>query len=361
MVITPFCDCSKKTTAHKVERLTILINLCRHAMQEFKEDDSHVFFLNLGAEAKSRKVIFDTVRYLAVRDVIMLGMGLQDPQKASSAWSDLRSDVKTALAPYLRKHQFPGAGSRPVDVITMRGAMQLLVMLPLAPTAILIRGLLVDTMCRVVAGDLTLIPEIQRNAASNGPMQQAAREILQDGMGPNAKGAASDAIVKGIHDVQQFAVESEGRVLKALDTQGTTMSESLSTLVKTLEEQAAEQGRIITARDNTIRAHEETIRAHEKTIVYLRGEKDKASELSQRQAYKLGQLRAMQTDYEVVQGARNVAKAKLIAADIEIKTLKEEVERQKRLANENKEELVSRMSDVLEAVWERKRARTDSE
>ena len=344
-------------------------------MQDFKEDDTHCFFLSLGAEAKTRKVILDGVRYLPVRDVIMLGNGSPDIPKATSAWSDLRADVKAALAPYMRKHQFPGAGNRPVDVITMRGAMQLLIMMPMAPVAIMLRGKLVDTMCRVMAGDVTLIPEIQRNAASNGPMQQAAREILRDGMGPDAGGAAHGAIIEGIHAVQQFAGESEGRVLKALDAQGMViggLNESLSSLGKTLEEQVAAQALTILARDATILAHEETIRTHEETIVahegtiaghettinYLRGEKDEALSLVGRQAFMLGKLRGLQTEHEAVQGERNLAEARLIAANAEIKTLKDEVDRQKRLASDNKEELAAHMREVFDLAYGQKRART---
>ena len=325
-------------------------------MQDFKEDDTHCFFLSLGAEAKTRKVIVDGVRYLPVRDVIMLGNGSPDIQKATDAWSGTRAEVKAALAPYMRKHQFPGAGNRPVDVITMRGAMQLLVMMPMAPVAIVIRGRIVDTMCRVMAGDVTLIAEIQRNAASNGPMQQAAREILRDGMGPDAGGAAHGAIIEGIHAVQQFAGESEGRVLKALDAQGLViggMNESLSSLVKTLEEQVAAQALTILARDATILAHEETIRTHEETINHLRGEKNEAEDLARRQKYMLGELRGLQTYHAEVVGKRNVAEAKLDAAKVEIQTLKEQVVAARAAADSDEH-----MLEVMEAFWERKRART---
>ena len=155
-------------------------------MQDFKEDDTHYFFLSLGAEAKSRKVILGGARYLLVRDVIMLGNGSPDTQKAFRAWAEMSVDVKTLLAPNIRKHQFPGEGNRPVYVINMRGAVQLLAMLKTEKPHIMIaRGGLADTICQVWLSDLAQVRETQHEISPSVYIDESildVNDLLKDEM-----------------------------------------------------------------------------------------------------------------------------------------------------------------------------------
>ena len=143
------------------------------------------------------------------------------------------------------------------------------------------------------------------------------------------------------------------------------MSESLSNRVKALEERAVEQGRIIAARDDTIRAHKETIRgqattilAHEATINHLRGEKEIAEARAGPQTFKLLQLGGLEDEKKAAEAQRAIAEAKLHAATVELNALKNDFERMKRTAGENNQKLAAHMREVFDIAYGHKRART---
>ena len=76
-----------------------------------------------------------------------------------------------------RKHQFPGAGQRPIAVITFSEAIKLLCYLPRMHTGAMM-DYVVDTFTRLVAGDARLLQELTHNAQSDGLAQTAARNEL---------------------------------------------------------------------------------------------------------------------------------------------------------------------------------------
>ena len=75
--------------------------------------------------------------------------------------------------------KFPGAGQRETPCMTIRGLQRLLMILGGKVDAEF-RRIVEGTFARVMAGDHSLIEVIQANAASEGPVQQAYREVLEE-------------------------------------------------------------------------------------------------------------------------------------------------------------------------------------
>lgn len=76
-----------------------------------------------------------------------------------------------------RVYKFPGRGQRAVAVVTQAEALELKDHLPPCYSQYL-NAHIREQVMRVHAGDLTLHEEIRHNAASNGLLQQSARECL---------------------------------------------------------------------------------------------------------------------------------------------------------------------------------------
>eukprot|EP00961_Rhodomonas_salina_P225732 3052327-Rhodomonas_salina.1 len=75
------------------------------------------------------------------------------------------------------KHQFPGAGQRPIWVVTIDEAIEFLDCLPDRHTNE-VKAYIRTQFLRVTGGDPTLHDEIDRNAGSTGTIQQLAREAV---------------------------------------------------------------------------------------------------------------------------------------------------------------------------------------
>ena len=75
--------------------------------------------------------------------------------------------------------KFPGQGQKETPTMTLPG-LQKLMLLVGGAFARKARELLSDTFRRVVAGDLSIIEEVQANAMSNSPIQQAYRASLAE-------------------------------------------------------------------------------------------------------------------------------------------------------------------------------------
>ena len=75
--------------------------------------------------------------------------------------------------------KFPGQGQKDTPTMTLAG-LQKLMLLVGGAFAKKARDLLNDTFRRVMAGDLSIIEEVQANAMSNSPIQQAYRASLAE-------------------------------------------------------------------------------------------------------------------------------------------------------------------------------------
>lgn len=83
---------------------------------------------------------------------------------------------------------YPGERQSKILVINFRGALKLVMMLG-GKRAAMYRTVMSDIIRRHYAGDLSLIPELQANAASDAPIAQLAREsLVNDPVGEPAEG-----------------------------------------------------------------------------------------------------------------------------------------------------------------------------
>jgi len=83
-------------------------------------------------------------------------------------------DEVVALCHYLK---FPGSGQRETPCMSIRGLQRLLMILG-GKVATEFRKIVEGTFLRVMAGDESLIEEIQANAASDAPLHQVYRQAL---------------------------------------------------------------------------------------------------------------------------------------------------------------------------------------
>lgn len=87
------------------------------------------------------------------------------------------SEFRDEVAKNLDYLKFPGPGQRETPTMTIRGLQQLLLILG-NKVAAEFRKVVEGTFTRVIAGDTSLIEEINTNAASDAPLQQAYRQAL---------------------------------------------------------------------------------------------------------------------------------------------------------------------------------------
>lgn len=136
--------------------------------------------------ATVRFTLIDLIMFLSVRDIIMHISGksrkranetwsnLQPKQKintqkdANQTWGRLSEDQKKELEGDIQFFKFPGRGQTMTPVITIEGAMKLMMMLP-GKQAKAMRVQAADILTRYVKGNDSLITEIQHNKKI-GPM-----------------------------------------------------------------------------------------------------------------------------------------------------------------------------------------------
>lgn len=136
--------------------------------------------------ATVRFTLIDLIMFLSVRDIIMHISG-KSRKRASETWSNLQpklkiktqkdanrkwerlsEDQKKELEEDIQYFKFPGQGQTMTPVITIEGAMKLIMMLP-GKQAKAMRVQAADILTRYVMGNDSLITEIQHNKKI-GPM-----------------------------------------------------------------------------------------------------------------------------------------------------------------------------------------------
>ena len=133
-------------------------------------------FGELVSGATVRFQFVDGVQYLSIRDFIMV-VCEQNSKRAWATWDNLSEERKNELSQKLGKIKFDGRGEREQPGVTFDGALTLMNWLP-GEKAKTWRGKATQILKRYFAGDPSLLDDIQANAASNAPLNQAARESL---------------------------------------------------------------------------------------------------------------------------------------------------------------------------------------
>ena len=102
----------------------------------------------------------------------------KDRNHAAQTWRELSDSYKDELQEFIRTFQFPGRGQTPQPVITLPGALKLIMWLP-GNMAKEFRSKACDILTRYLAGDASLVHEIEANAASRASVNVLARQSLK--------------------------------------------------------------------------------------------------------------------------------------------------------------------------------------
>lgn len=137
------------------------------------------------------------IPYMSIRDIIMVICG-KDNNQAGEVWRRWPESNKNELQASCLSYKFPGRGQSEQPVITLKGALKLIMRLP-GDIAKDFRSEACDILTRFLAGDASLIAEINTNANATEPINELARASLP----------ASDLMVMGRLDAIERALTSE--------------------------------------------------------------------------------------------------------------------------------------------------------
>jgi len=126
-----------------------------------------------------RKTDVGGIPYMSVRDIIMVVCKPRDSHDAAQIWRRLPETFKNELGTMCSQFQFPGRGQTAQPVITLPGAIKLVMFLP-GPSAAAERTNVCAILTRYIAGDASLIAEINANAVSTAPINEMARASLPE-------------------------------------------------------------------------------------------------------------------------------------------------------------------------------------
>ena len=116
--------------------------------------------------------------YMSIRDIIMAVCG-KDNNDAGRIWRNLPETYKNEVQQFLLNFKFPGRGQSEQPVITLQGALKLIMWLP-GNMAKDFRSKACDILTRFLAGDASLHAEIEANAQSSEPINEFARASMPE-------------------------------------------------------------------------------------------------------------------------------------------------------------------------------------
>ena len=116
--------------------------------------------------------------FMSIRDIIMVVCG-QNNDRAGKTWRNIDEDKKMELRQTLTTFKFPGQGQQVQPVITLQGAIKLIMWLP-GDMAKDFRSQACDILTRYLAGDQTMHDELNFNATSTGALNEFARASLPE-------------------------------------------------------------------------------------------------------------------------------------------------------------------------------------
>ncbi len=102
----------------------------------------------------------------------------QSYKTASKTWSRITEEHDDELSTFCQRFKFPGRSQKDQSVITFSGALTLMNLLP-GESAKKWRSKTTEILRRYFAGDPSLLKDIEANASSDAPINQAARASLQ--------------------------------------------------------------------------------------------------------------------------------------------------------------------------------------
>jgi hypothetical protein len=120
----------------------------------------------------------DGAPHMSVRDIIMVVCG-QNNKRASETWVNIDESKKNELSEFLGNFKFEGRGQSEQPVITLQGALKLIMWLP-GTMAKEFRSQACDILTRYLAGDQSLHAEVNANAQSQQPINEFARASLPE-------------------------------------------------------------------------------------------------------------------------------------------------------------------------------------
>ena len=138
-----------------------------------------ISFNEIIPEATVRFTLIDGVQYLSIRDIIMV-MCDKNGNRAMETWAKIPQIYKNEVTVYIGSFKFKGRGQKEQPVIQFQGALKLMMWLP-GEQAKKFRSQAAEILTRYYAGDKTLLGEVWANAQSKQPINEAAREALDDG------------------------------------------------------------------------------------------------------------------------------------------------------------------------------------
>ena len=173
----------------------------------------------------------NSVPYMSVRDIIMVVCG-QNNDRAGKTWRNIDEDKKIELRQSLANFQFEGRGQSEQPVITLQGALKLIMWLP-GTMAKDFRSQACDILTRYLAGDQSLHDEVNANAQSHQPINEFARASLPESNN-NAQLATANAqlVTMNTQLVANAAqlIAANDRATTALVTQGEQLGGVLAQL-----------------------------------------------------------------------------------------------------------------------------------
>ncbi len=135
-------------------------------------------FGELVPDANVRFVRIDGKYYMSIRDLIMVFCETNNDY-AAQIWRKMDQDRKNEVRAFISNHKFSGSGQKIQDVITLPGALKLIMWLP-GNAAKDFRSKTTEILTRYLAGDCTLLREIEANAASDHPVNNMARAAMEE-------------------------------------------------------------------------------------------------------------------------------------------------------------------------------------
>ena len=147
-------------------------------MNKTRKEQDIMEFGELIPNASVRFTVIDGVQYLSIRDLIMVVCD-KDGNQSHEVWRRLSEDNKNELKVFCLRFKFPGRGQQDQPVITFPGAIKLMMLLG-GKKAKTFRTQVTEILTKYFAGDKSLLAEIHANAESTLPINQMAREALNN-------------------------------------------------------------------------------------------------------------------------------------------------------------------------------------
>jgi hypothetical protein len=116
--------------------------------------------------------------FMSIRDIIMAVCG-KDGNRAMETWRNISEMKKNEISEFIVYLKFPGSGQKEQPVITLKGAIKMIMWLP-GDMAKDFRSQACDILTRYLAGDQTMHDELNSNATSTGALNELARASLPE-------------------------------------------------------------------------------------------------------------------------------------------------------------------------------------